>query len=1000
MSELSESELPAIKLFEAMGYQYQSFQGLGLQPVFMEDCLRAALLKINPWLDEIGITKVLKALTVVDADSLIDANQAIHNLMATASITHQVYPDQPHQPIHLVDFHNPENNDWLVVNQISYKGKTNTIIPDIMVYLNGLPIAMIEAKNPSKIGAMDEAINDLAYYQGQHEKLFWFNVLNVGICTVDARYGAVNATALFYQKYKFDEAKNASGNDQAWSFLTKYAGSLEDISHQDKVLYALFNKPALLDMIRNFALFERVEGKLVKKLPRYQQIRAVNKAIAKVKSSNQGGVIWHTQGSGKSITMFYLAKKLRQAETGFDNPTVLILTDRTDLDNQISNTFVNAGADTLIQANSVKHLKQLIADDYGKIITTTVQKFQEDMESAGSSSSDAVVSNKQNVFVLIDEAHRTQYGDLAAYMRRALPHAKYFAFTGTPIDKENKSTLGTFYGREYIDTYTIRQAVEDGATLPIFYDSVMPQLHVEEYLDSQFDFYFEGASDEKKALLKQHASSMKNIMVDPDRIKDITQEIIRHYRAKILPNGFKGMIVCFNREAAVNYKKTLDDLKSKGVHPFKSKLVMSLTTKKDPQEYFELTVPKDAVKEAVESFTLPFGNEEQLSKSGKKQFDDTNFLIVSDMLLTGFDAPIVQAMYLDKPLKEHNLLQAIARVNRTHSGKNAGFIIDFCGITNRLKEALEIFGGEVTPNEVMLNLNEEIPVLKMRHQKLLGFFKSITVDRVSDRDMYKSKAVLLLKNETKRDQFNEMLKGFNQSMDIVLPDPAALAFTKDFKLFNEIKVQARNAYMEDTLKVSAEESAQLKELLHEHLRSQGVAYLFDKPIPVFEKAFKAQLELLEDPAVKEQTLAKRLESTISESFEKDPAFYQSLSERLRKIIEKLNEERTEQAGLFDDMLALVDEITEHQKPKEGMTAEQVAIEGLLQYTYQVEDAPAIAAKVAESLGQYLAIHDWKGKEGVKKEMRKEIKPLLNGKLDKTNIRALQNDILDVLEKNN
>lgn len=999
MGEYTESEKPAIDLFEALGYAYRDFSGQGIQNPIMETRLSDALKRINPWIDEVGISKILKSLSVVDADSLVEANQHIHQLLSSSSLSHQPNPQEPPKPIHLVDFHNPENNDWLVVNQIEYQGKDRKIIPDIMVYLNGLPVAMIEAKSPSRTSAIDEAINDLGYYQNQNEKLFWTNLLCVGVCGVDARYGAVEAPSMFYQKYKLETPKTGIENDQAWSFLTKFRGELDAVLEQDKVLYALFNQTALLDILRNFALFERSEGKLIKKLPRYQQMRAVNKAIDKIKTDNQGGVIWHTQGSGKSITMFYLAKKLRQAETGFDNPTVMILTDRTDLDIQISNTFRNAGADTLIQANSVKHLKELINDDYGKIITTTVQKFEDDMAQESESGGSAI-SDKQNVFVLIDEAHRTQYGDLAAYMRKALPHAKFFAFTGTPIDKEHKSTLGTFYGREYIDTYTIKQAVEDGATLPIYYDSAMPQLHVEEYLDSQFDFYFADASDEKKALLKQHAASLKNIMVDPDRIRDITKELVQHYYAKVARNGFKAMIVCFNREAAVNYKKELDSLKAKGVHSFNSKLVMSFQPKKDPQEYFDLAVPKDDIKEVVERFTLPLGDEAELSKSGKQQFDNTHFLIVSDMLLTGFDAPIVQAMYLDKPLKEHNLLQAIARVNRTHAGKNAGYIIDFCGITSRLKEALEIFGGELEPNEVMHNLDEEIPVLRMRHQKLLDFFKHISVDRINAADAYKNKAVLHLKSETRRDQFNELLKAFNQSMDIVLPHPAALDFSQDLKLFNEIKAQARNAYVEETLKVSEEESKQLKELLHEHLRSQGVGYLYQKPIPVFEQAFKEQLALIEDPEVREQTLEKRLQHTISESYEKDPVFYASLSERLDKVIKRLSEERAEQASLFDGMMSMVDEIAEHNRPKEGVSAEQVAIEGLLQHTYQVEDAPSVAQQVSEKLAPYITeISDWTTKEQVKKEMRKAVKPLLNGKVEKELIRPLQNEILDVVKKN-
>ena len=309
-------------------------------------------------------------------------------------------------------------------------------------------------------------------------------------------------------------------------------------------------------------IFHVAEGTKIKILPRYQQIRATNKAIQKLQTENQGGVVWHTQGSGKSITMVYLATKLRREESGFKNPTIIILTDRTDLDDQISRTFNRCGFPNPIQANSVRHLKQLLEDDYGKTITTTIQKFQETDEEGNivkvSKEEVDVVSEKANLFVMVDEAHRSQYGFLAGFMRQALKNAKFIAFTGTPIDTDQKSTLGKFYGGSYLDIYNIRQAVKDGATLPILYEDGIPELYVEKaLLEKQFKYYFGNEGEEKQNRLKQEATSLRKQMTGKQRIKRIAEHIIDHYKNKIRPDDYKGMVVCYNRESAIAYKRLL-----------------------------------------------------------------------------------------------------------------------------------------------------------------------------------------------------------------------------------------------------------------------------------------------------------------------------------------------------------------------------------------------------------------------------------------------------------
>ena len=444
-----------------------------------------------------------------------------------------------------------------------------------------MPLAVIECKSPKANGAEAETISDLRYYQINSEKLFRYNQVCAGIYKVGGRYGAIGAKEEHYQVYRAEDTKDLE------ALLDK------EPTAQDILIYNLFEKGRFLDLVRNFIIYHIAEGSKIKILPRYQQIRATNKTIHRLQTDNEGGVVWHTQGSGKSITMVYLATKLRREESGFKNPTIIILTDRTDLDDQISNTFRQCGFQNPIQATSVKHLKTLLEDDYGKTITTTIQKFQETDDEGNivkvSSDKIEVVSEKENLFVMVDEAHRTQYGFLAGFMRKALKNAKFIAFTGTPIDTEQKSTLGKFYGGKYLDIYNIKQSVEDGATLPILYEDGIPDLYVEkDLLEKQFKYYFDQESEAKQAKLKQEATSLKKQMTAKQRINRIAEHIINHYKTKIYPDGYKGMVVCYNRESAIAYKKAFDKLKEAGKHGFSSRVVMSFSPKKDPDEYFKI----------------------------------------------------------------------------------------------------------------------------------------------------------------------------------------------------------------------------------------------------------------------------------------------------------------------------------------------------------------------------------------------------------------------------
>lgn len=895
--EYIHSELPAIQQFQALGYTY--LEGTKIEEratiteVILEKRLKSALKRINPWMNENSLNKAFDKITTIEGTSLMEINQKAWNLLkgGTETIKQKIGEEEAFKAIHYIDYENINNNEFLVVNQLKYYGTAKNSIPDIVIYVNGLPLAVIECKSPKAENAWDKAYGDLDYYQKNSEKLFHYNQICVGIWKDLGKYGAIEASQQFYSVFKTAQDKIGFG--------------------QEILLENIFQKERFLDIIRHFVIFELEEGRTIKKLPRYQQLRATNKTIAKLQKG-EGGVVWHTQGSGKSITMAYVTRKLQSPEYGFDNPTVLIMTDRKDLDQQITDTFHHIGFKNVNHAHSVKHLDGLLQNSYGGIITSTLQKFQEsNQESSNQNDQTSLeeqhdklliekniegniltkitkvkeentwveiskeeielteLSNKENLYILVDEAHRSHYGFLASFMRTVLPNAKFVAFTGTPISKEDKSTLGEFYGgKDYIDVYTIKEAVADGATVELLYDEGIAKLDVKkEELDKEFEETFAHESEEKKEQLKREA--LKKYQLSTERIEVISKHIISHFQEKIYKDEQKAMIVCRGRASAIRYQEAFQKLQAEGFHDFTAKTVISLGSPKSDsiaKEYYEtlkwnqenpsnkkniFVVPTEEIKMVTNNFKLPFGNESETEKSGKKKYDNTAFLIVSDMLLTGYDAPIASCLYLDKPLKEHNLLQAIARVNRSRKGKNAGFIIDYNGITADLIQALEIFSGDLKVEDVLRDLNQEIPKLEANHTKMLDFFKPMNIDRNYEREKYKDTAIQFLEAIDKRDEFKAFLKDFNKSINIVLPHKSAMKYQADFKMYNEISLRARNTYMDDGLKISKDESKMLQELIDQHLKAEGVENLLAEPVSIIDREqFKKEMENL-SPATKE-----------------------------------------------------------------------------------------------------------------------------------------------------
>jgi type I restriction enzyme R subunit len=908
-----------------------------LRDVVLQQRLSDAIKRINPWIDDNNLRKVVRDITHVEAASLMEANEAIHeDIVHYMSVEQDLGKGKKNQTVRLIDFDNVENNEFLVVNQFTVSGLTENIIPDVVLFVNGLPLVVVECKSPFITSPIAQGVKQLERYQSDADRLFFYNQILISTCGQQAKYGTVKSQFRHYGEWK-----------------DPYPMTLQDlgteVNPQDVLVTGMLTKRNLLNLIQNFIVYEPEGGRTIKKLARYQQFRAVSKAtdrIVNVESPDErGGVVWHTQGSGKSLTMLYLAVKLRRVKQ-LHNPTIVVVTDRKDLDSQITNTFRRCGFPNPQKANSVADLRSLLRLGSGQTIMTTVQKFQE-VEAEG----DQVLSTDSNIFVMVDESHRTQYKGLATNMRTALPNACYLGFTGTPIDKKDKSTTRTF--GTYIDTYTIQQSVHDGATVPILYESRMPDLQIEgRSLDALFDRMFANYPQDDRERIKQKYANAEAITAAPKRIEAICMDLIDHYENHIAPNGFKAQIVAVNRETAIQYKKMLDKLNA----PESVVVISSSHNDKDEIKKFHLSEQQQ--KQYIERFKNPD--------------DKLQFIIVCDMLLTGFDAPIEQVMYLDKPLREHNLLQAIARVNRTYDGKTYGLIVDYFGVSAFLKQALDVF-HEKDVRGVMMPVESELPRLQTRHRAAMRFFDHINTDNLET-------CIKVLEPEDVRVEFDLAFKRFAESMDLVMPSPLANPYRDDLKFLGKARLAAKQRFRDEEMDIS-DCGAKVKQLIEEHVRANAIEVLHD-PIDILSSRFSKYVDDMTSDEAKASEMEHAIKHVIRTKFDENPVHYASLREKLEKLIADWKEHRLETVQLVLQLQELIRgdiQAYNDAQSSSGVVREQQPFYDLLRTELTEDDSFGkeqlmdLTQIVVEDVAALRKIREWTTKEDVQREMRSRIK---------------------------
>lgn len=857
-----------------VGWHYLASQQISRQPqeVFVESFLQDALIRLNPEIatNPERVEEVLYRLRAivlsVRSDGLIRANEEF-TAWFRGERTMPFGHNHEHTTIRLIDFENPENNQWVVTTQYTFRAGAVTKRADLVLLVNGFPLVLIEAKSPVRqaVSWVDGALQVHDDYEKNVPELFACNVFSVATEGKDLRYGSIRMPIELWGPWRMDDDALPQG-----------------LSDLQQAVCSLLRPAVILDILSNYTLFATDKKKRrLKVVCRYQQFEAGNRIVDRVIAGHpKKGLIWHFQGSGKSLLMVFAAQKMRM-EPQLKNPTVLIVVDRIDLDAQISATFHASDIPNLVKAESREELERLLKQDTRKIIITTIFKFAE---------ADGVLNDRENIIVLVDEAHRSQEGDLGMKMRGALPNAFLFGFTGTPINKVDRNTFYAFGAEEdehgYMSRYGFEESIRDGATLPLHFEPRLVELHIDkEAIDQAYAELTGNLSDLDRDALAKAASKTAVLLKTPDRIVKICADIAQHYQTNVEPNGFKGMVVTYDQESCILYRDELE----KHLMPEAIDVVISATGN---DERFK---PYDRTRD----------QEEKLLDRYRDPNDPLKIIIVTAKLLTGFDAPILQAMYLDKPLKDHTLLQAICRTNRTYGSKKThGLIIDYLGAFDDVAKALEF--DEEGFRQVVSNiakLREELPGAI---QKCLAYFMGC------DRSLTGYEGLIAaqdcLPNNDVRDEFAADYSVLSKLWEALSPDPILQQYETDYRWLSQVYISVQPTTGMGKLVWHAL-GAKTIELIHENVFVEAIRDDLDEIV--------LDAELLEvvlntpDPRKKskeiEIKIARRLRQHIG-----NPR-YKALSERLESLKERHEQGQLLSVAFLKELLDLARELLETEK---------------------------------------------------------------------------------------
>jgi type I restriction enzyme, R subunit len=915
------------------------------EDVLMAGDVRDALVRLNPDIaarpervDEV-LYKLKAIIVSADRGGLVRANEEFRAwLMGERSLPFG--PDGEHVDIRFIDFAKAESNNFVLAQQVTFVQGHVEVRFDLVLFVNGIPLVVIEAKTPVRkaVTWVDGAIQIHDDYERNVPRFFVPNAFNVATEGKELHFGAIRMPLLLWGPWRSDDP------------------ALVQLSQVEQAAAELLNPLMVLDILASFTFFATdKKHRKIKVVPRYQQYEAANRIVDRVLAGHpRKGLIWHFQGSGKSLLMVFAAQKLRM-HPALRNPTVLIVVDRTDLDTQISATFHSHDIPNLVGAETRKQLQKLLDQDVRKVVITTIHKFGEGT---------GILNERENIIVLVDEAHRTQEGDLGVAMREALPNAFLFGLTGTPINRRDRNTFWAFGAEEdtkgYMSLYSFGDSVRDRATLPLHFEPRMIELRVDqEAINEAYEKLSGRLSDEDQDLLAQRAARFGVLVKAPERVRRICEDITSHYLQHVEPNGFKAQVVAFDRQACLLYKEQIDEL----LGPDASAVVMN-----DGRKGIEGWLP--LYEKWKGHFERTKGQEEKLLDRYRDPSDPLQILIVTSKLLTGFDAPILQTMYLDRPIRDHNLLQAICRTNRTYPNKDHGLIVDYLGIFDDVAQALDFDEKEV--QAVITNLDGLKDELPKAMEKCLDFFPGVDRTVAGYEGLLAAQACL--PDNDSRDDFAAAYSYLARHWEALAPDPELTPYRDDYVWLTQVYESVQPPSGQGKLLWHAL-GAKTVELIHENVHVEVVRD--DLETLVMDAEVLEDLIADPEPAKK----AKELEIKLIQRLRKhsDDVRFVELGERLERLRQRHEQGILQSLDYLKELAELAKQAVQVERevvPPDEQELAKAALTELFEGT-RTEETPVIVERIVadiDDIVEKVRFPEWQhtdeGERTVKQALRR------------------------------
>jgi type I restriction enzyme R subunit len=1002
MNIITEEQLEqlCIDWFVELGYEYKDGHDIApesnnperddFRKVILEDRLKSSLIRINPDIPIETINNATSEILNLNIPGLMQSNREMHKLMTKGlKVTFTEDNQEVGKQLKLIDYDNIENNDWLVVNQFDVQGDQRVRIPDVIVFVNGLPLGVIELKNPA-----DEktdiwaAYNQLQTYKDNIPDLFNTNGVLVISDGVQARMGSLTATGERFMRWRTIDGETIDPLGENWDLETLVRG--------------LFNKETFLNYVRYFSIFEDNKS-IIKRIAGYHQFYAVEKALeniveaSKIDGDKKGGVVWHTQGAGKSLEMTCLAGKIL-SDIRLSNPTIVMVTDRQDLDGQLFGVFNDAGdllGESPKQANSIKELKDLLSDrPSGGIIFTTIQKFRPEKDEERFS----VLTERHNVIVMCDEAHRTQYGfkgvidqktgqmkyGLARALRDGLPNATFLAFTGTPISQDDRDTQAVF--GEYVDVYDIKQAVDDGATVPIYYESRLAKIKLDEskisLIDEEVEDIFEdGVEDgEQQEKAKSRWSQIEALVGAQPRLEEVARDLIEHFENRSKTQPGKALVVGMSRDICARLYEELIKVRPDwhDADNNKGAIKVVMTASAADAEHLQ---PHHTSKQ----------QKKDLEKRFKDPTDELKIVIVRDMWLTGFDAPCLTTMYVDKPMKGANLAQAIARVNRVFADKPGGLIVDYIGIAPQLKEALATYSAAKGKGQPTIDTNEALRILKEKLDVASDLLHPV------DWSEYRSRALQLLPEcidhvlelEDGRKRYCDTVLAITKSFALCGATDEAMEFASEVAFHQAVRAPLIKTKRKGGRGEFKDTDFELKQLVSESLVVEDVSDIFTiaglnkLDISILSEEFLKEVQKMPYKNLAVELLNKLINDEVKSKFRTNLVKQRKFSDLLTNALMKYNNRSIEAAQVIDELIEMAKEFKKDLEKSEELnlsTAENAFYDALsnnesAEELMGEEVLVQIAVEIADKLRKNVTV-DWSVRESVRAKLRLLVKNLL------------------------